>query len=962
MDWISLAQVQGHCTLPLNVDLLNDLFRFIAFVFSAFTVLVATGQEIGYCDNLYITNGVVRTLDATHESGLVFIAGNFSEVGPNEAYGTVISPTFVSPELHFDNPNGIVYAAQSDGAGGWYLGGDFTAVGGIPRNRLAHVNASGEVTDWNPDVNGTVRVIALTDTLVYIGGDFGQVAGQDRSRLACVHRISGTLTDWNPQANGRVRALLVNDDEVYVAGQFTQLGDSLRNYAASVAQGSGEITSWNPNPNNTVHALAQTDTLLFIGGSFTQINGSNRNALAAFSLSDGAYLPSWYANGSGTVNALLVTDGLLYVGGNFQSFASSNSSSIVAIDIATRTKANDGSGPGGTIHSIVKVGNEILVGGDIVAYNVSGRNHLRKFDALDVGSSLWNAYCNGVVHALAVSGNRVFVGGEFTTIGGDSRTNIAAFDPETGQLDDFDPTVYGTIHQIDARGNYLFVAGDFSAVDNWFSSGIGSIYLPTNSANSFFDADLGIVKRFAIAGNAIYVVAGSGSTPLRAIHRNSGEHIASWTPPQLQGYPSYTAIAANSNAVFVAVNNSTFFPIGGRLRAFDGVSGELLEGWDIEVNGMIETLHLAGDTLYVGGDFSLIDGEARHSLAAFNATTGALTDWAPQANFRVEVFDVVDEVVYVGGAFTLVNGEPRQRLAAINALTGELTDWNPGANNTVLTIDVNPNYAVIGGEFSQVGSSECSRFAMIDACQTPPAPQFENPQVVICPGTPTTLSISVGSLYSAENWYWYTAECGGILAGIGTSIEVAPETGTSYFVRAEGGCSTYGACGEVQVLTSTPDVHSACGSFTWIDGITYSESNYTAQYTVPGGSVNGCDSVLTLHLTITGSIDPCGECLEGGPQNPNWGQSCADCNGTPNGNASFDSCGVCTGGATGLQPCTPCLTDITGDGLVNIDDLSLLLSQLGCNDGCSLDFNEDGLVDIGDLSLFLQEYGSDCDQ
>ena len=54
-------------------------------------------------------------------------------------------------------------------------------------------------------------------------------------------------------------------------------------------------------------------------------------------------------------------------------------------------------------------------------------------------------------------------------------------------------------------------------------------------------------------------------------------------------------------------------------------------------------------------------------------------------------------------------------------------------------------------------------------------------------------------------------------------------------------------------LSSTPtstDVQSACGSFTWIDGFTYTASNNTATYTYTNGSFNGCDSIVTLNLTI----------------------------------------------------------------------------------------------------------------
>ena len=49
------------------------------------------------------------------------------------------------------------------------------------------------------------------------------------------------------------------------------------------------------------------------------------------------------------------------------------------------------------------------------------------------------------------------------------------------------------------------------------------------------------------------------------------------------------------------------------------------------------------------------------------------------------------------------------------------------------------------------------------------------------------------------------------------------------------------------------DVQSACDDFTWIDGNTYTQSNNTATHTITGGAANGCDSTVTLDLTINES-------------------------------------------------------------------------------------------------------------
>ena len=52
--------------------------------------------------------------------------------------------------------------------------------------------------------------------------------------------------------------------------------------------------------------------------------------------------------------------------------------------------------------------------------------------------------------------------------------------------------------------------------------------------------------------------------------------------------------------------------------------------------------------------------------------------------------------------------------------------------------------------------------------------------------------------------------------------------------------------------STTTDVQEACDTYTWIDGVTYSESNNSASITLPNSE--GCDSTIVLDLTINNSI------------------------------------------------------------------------------------------------------------
>ncbi len=52
----------------------------------------------------------------------------------------------------------------------------------------------------------------------------------------------------------------------------------------------------------------------------------------------------------------------------------------------------------------------------------------------------------------------------------------------------------------------------------------------------------------------------------------------------------------------------------------------------------------------------------------------------------------------------------------------------------------------------------------------------------------------------------------------------------------------------INYSAASTDIHTACNSFLWIDGITYTASNNTATHTL--STVDGCDSIITLDLTI----------------------------------------------------------------------------------------------------------------
>ena len=126
-------------------------------------------------------------------------------------------------------------------------------------------------------------------------------------------------------------------------------------------------------------------------------------------------------------------------------------------------------------------------------------------------------------------------------------------------------------------------------------------------------------------------------------------------------------------------------------------------------------------------------------------------------------------------------------------------------------------------------------------------------------GFPFLMSININSITcnSGNDGQTYVTAAGGTvpytyLWDDGQTTDTAFNlTAGNYVVTVtdDNGCTTTDTATitEPTVITGT-DTQIACDSLTWIDGVTYTASNNTAIHTLI--AANGCDSVVTLDLTI----------------------------------------------------------------------------------------------------------------
>ncbi|HEU4364757.1 MAG TPA: T9SS type A sorting domain-containing protein, partial [Candidatus Krumholzibacteria bacterium] len=124
----------------------------------------------------------------------------------------------------------------------------------------------------------------------------------------------------------------------------------------------------------------------------------------------------------------------------------------------------------------------------------------------------------------------------------------------------------------------------------------------------------------------------------------------------------------------------------------------------------------AGDVIYLGGEFSNLNGIPRSRLAAVDTVNGAPTSWnAGTTNQAVYALALRDTSLYAGGDFTSIGGQSRTRLATLGTSAALPTAWNPGAGGTVLSLSSSGNTITVAGNFSIAGGQSRLGIAEIDS-------------------------------------------------------------------------------------------------------------------------------------------------------------------------------------------------------------------------------------------------------
>ena len=225
---------------------------------------------------------------------------------------------------------------------------------------------------------------------------------------------------------------------------------------------------------------------------------------------------------------------------------------------------------------------------------------------------------DGRVAAMVLHGRTVYLGGRFTRVRDKAgvyhaRARLAAVDADTCDLLPWRADTDGEVNALEVAAGVVYAGGAFTRV-----GGVARARLAAIEA----DADAGVLP-----------FNGRLDRPVRALSAVAGRLYAGGDFNLAQG------------------------AVRSRLAAFDLATGVVAGGWRPSANSGVLTLQPSplGGKLYVGGNFTTLDGSPRAYLALVDLSDGGVdTSFSPWADYPQAPFPMIDLAadsrgLYAGG-------------------------------------------------------------------------------------------------------------------------------------------------------------------------------------------------------------------------------------------------------------------------------------------------------------------------
>jgi hypothetical protein len=346
-------------------------------------------------------------------------------------------------------------------------------------------------------------------------------------------------------------------------------------------------------------------------------------------------------------------------------------------------------------------------------------------------ASSWQT--NGRVRAIAVAAGKIFIGGDFTSVrapgassGGVARNHLAAFSLKTGALMPWNPRANGTVTalRVNPAGTTIYVGGGFTTLGGKPRAHIGAVTTSRSTIRKWHASTNGTVYGIAVSSTRVYFggsftkVRGVNRTRLAAVGTGSTAPLAAWRANPNSTVRALT-ISPSGKRVFVG---GDFTRVNGRahvhLIAVFTAGG--LSTFRAHPSWPVTALRNNAKTLVVGGA-----GNGGH-VAAYVSASG-VRRWFAVTDGDVQGVALLGSVVIVGGHFNnycvggtgtgnpLVcnNPTPRRKLLSLSLGSGALGAWDPDVVGSTIGVSAvaAANGVEAGGAFTKVHGVNQQGFA-----------------------------------------------------------------------------------------------------------------------------------------------------------------------------------------------------------------------------------------------------------
>ncbi|MDG1776760.1 MAG: LamG domain-containing protein, partial [Crocinitomicaceae bacterium] len=258
-------------------------------------------------------------------------------------------------------------------------------------------------------------------------------------------------------------------------------------------------------------------------------------------------------------------------------------------------------------------------------------------------------------------------------------------------------------------------------------------------------------------------------------------------------------------------------------------SGQACVGGGIECNRFGLVRWGGAPTRFLNGS---IDEFGIWNRALNSCEINSMFNEANQVSSSVDIVSDCSSHLWIdGNTYTVSN----------NTATHTLT--NAAGCDSVITLDLTINYPNTGTDIQTV----CDSYTWIDGntyTSDNNSVQWTLPNAAGCDSL-VTLDLTITNSTSGTD---VQTACDTYTWIDGNTYTASNNTATYTTMNAAGCDSVVTLDLTINNFSSSTDIIIACDSYTWVDGNTYTASNNSATYTTT--NVAGCDSVVTLDLTI----------------------------------------------------------------------------------------------------------------